>query len=124
MNTDNRTMKEILNIDTSGIKISCPLDKWFIELCGKTYAELTYDDTYRMLVQDIAVDIAVDKSLELLIDEPLCGIYDGQLLEKIVSGEFDLTGKEDQLRALYDALVRERCDDENVLNEIIKYIAE
>ncbi|MDO5577312.1 MAG: hypothetical protein Q4F84_09545, partial [Fibrobacter sp.] len=68
--------------------------------------------------------IAVDKSLELLIDEPLCGIYDGQLLEKIVSGEFDLTGKEDKLRALYDALVRERCDDENVLNEINKYIAE
>lgn len=76
-------LSKILEVNTSNLKKECPLDEWYINLVNKTYHDLTYTDVARMFSQDIHKNIAILRAFDLLKDDPLCGMFDGQILEQI-----------------------------------------
>ncbi|WP_196595780.1 contact-dependent growth inhibition system immunity protein [Pectinatus frisingensis] len=85
MYNNNETISKILNI-SGEIDQKCEMDKWYISLLGKTIGEIDVKDIYRMLRQDILMEIAVPKAFEMLQEDPLTGeMYDGQLLAMLYS---------------------------------------
>lgn len=85
MYSNNEKISKILNISEE-IDGKCEMDKWYISLLGKTIEEIDVKDIYRMLRQDILMEIAVPKAFEMLQEDPLTGeMYDGQLLEMLYS---------------------------------------
>lgn len=86
MYSSNETISEILNVKSEEIDIKCELDKWYVMLLNKTIEEINISDISRMLRQDILIEVAVNKSIEILNINPLAGeMYDGQLLELLYS---------------------------------------
>jgi hypothetical protein len=86
MYSSNERISKRLNVKSEEIDIKCELDKWFIALLNKTIGEINVNDIYRMLRQDILIEVAVNKSVEILKENPLEGeMYDGQLLELLYS---------------------------------------
>jgi hypothetical protein len=86
MYSSNETISKILNVKSEEIEIKCELDKWYATLLNKTVEEINVNDISRMLRQDILMEVAVNKSVEILNENPLAGeVYDGQLLELLYS---------------------------------------
>jgi|APHig6443717497_1056834.scaffolds.fasta_scaffold235489_1 hypothetical protein len=86
MYSSNEKISNILKVKSEEINIKCELDKWYISILNKTIEELNVNDVYRMLRQDILIEIAVDKAIKILEENPLEGeMYDGQLLELLYS---------------------------------------
>ncbi|MBE5958696.1 MAG: hypothetical protein E7254_07540 [Lachnospiraceae bacterium] len=79
-------IKNIKNINVSFLKNECKLDRWYAEMVEKTEEELSVNDLYHMLVQNVFLDIAIPRCWVELKKNPLVGEnYDGQFLEKIVN---------------------------------------
>ena len=86
MYSSKEKISNILKVKSEEINIKCELDKWYISILNKTIEELNVNDVYRMLRQDILIEIAVDKAIKILEENPLEGeMYDGQLLELLYS---------------------------------------
>lgn len=86
MYSSNEKISKIINVRSEEIDIKCELDKWYVELLNKRIEEITIKDISRMLRQDILIELAINKSLEFLEENPLAGeMYDGQLLELLYS---------------------------------------
>lgn len=76
-------MSELLNCDKNNITGNSPLDDWFRKLCDKQYIQLNYQDVTTMFNQNIGLEFAIYRAFELLSANPICGLYDWQLLELI-----------------------------------------
>lgn len=79
-----RNIKSLRNIyglkeDTSGFKSS--LVTWYNEVIKKTYADLDARDVSKMMRQNILREIAIDKAIEILQEDPfIWELYDGDVL--------------------------------------------
>jgi len=72
--------------DNSGYDSS--LIRWYNILIDKSYEQLDAIDVSKMIRQDILIEVARKKIVDLFMDDPFCGeSYDGGLLEVIVSQE-------------------------------------
>ena len=62
-----------------------PLELWYNELINKKIEDLSILDINRMLRQDVFMQLAMEKAMELLIKNPMEGeLYDGDLLYQVV----------------------------------------
>ncbi len=76
----NNTLKKVYNLEYDPSEY--PLPKWYNELIDKTYLEINVLDTSRMLTQEILVNVAIDKAIDLLHANPFEGYFaEGQILE-------------------------------------------
>ncbi len=77
---ENSTLKKVYNLEYDLSEFSLP--KWYNELIDKTYLEINVLDTCRMLTQEILVNVAIDKAIDFLNENPFEGYFwEGQLLE-------------------------------------------
>ena len=66
------------------------LEIWYNKLLEKTYSELTVADVLRMIRQEVFVEIALKKAIDILKNNPLVGeMYEGELLEKVLKEEIE-----------------------------------
>lgn len=89
----NKKMSELLNIRDDNDYCNCSLDVWFNNMIEKKYCELNCDDITKMLNQKIGLEYALLKAIDFLSDDPLCGLYDGHLLNLFLSQNFELLKK-------------------------------
>ncbi len=80
---DFKKMSELLNCNKIDIIGNSPLDDWLRKLCDKQYNQLDCQDVTTMFNQNIGIKFATYRAFELLSDNPICGLYDWQLLELI-----------------------------------------
>lgn len=118
-------LSEILNIKNKEIDIKSNLDKWYVTLLNKTMEEVDIKDISRMLRQDILIDLAVNKAVEILKENPLAGeMYDGQLLEILYSVDVNKYKETDKVK---DILIKinsnissfERMSDEDLKDYLV-----
>lgn len=76
---------KIKKLDLCSLNRNSPLDCWFFNLVQKDIVSLNDSDISCMLRQDIYLDIAVPKALEILAVEPFCGpLYNGQVMQNLI----------------------------------------
>ncbi len=86
-------------------KDSSSLEIWFNELLEKEESELTLLDVLRMLRQNIFLDLAVKKSIELLKNDIFCGeYYDGELFVTLLNLNSDLVLSNNEINKLCNKL--------------------
>lgn len=67
-----------------------PLQKWFNEVINKNYDELNLCDVLKMLRQKMFLELAVNKAIYFLLDDPFVGeLYEGQLFETLTELEYN-----------------------------------
>lgn len=77
-------IKEIYSI-SDNFELSDNLDKKYYSILNKEKNELNVSDVYFMLRQSILPDLARERNIELLLNNPLAGeMYEGQLLEILI----------------------------------------
>ena len=70
------------------------LEIWYNKILEKTYSELTIADVLRMIRQEVFIEIALKKAVDLLKDNPLAGeMYEGELLEKLLNEKIEIIKK-------------------------------
>ncbi|WP_054950855.1 contact-dependent growth inhibition system immunity protein [Numidum massiliense] len=58
------------------------LEKWYSTFIEKTVDDIDVNDVYRMIGQNVLIDLGVEKAIQFLKEDPLAGeLYDGQFLE-------------------------------------------
>ena len=81
-----RTLKELFNLKPDTSDYGSSLIKWYNNLINKTLEELDVADVSKMIRQDIMIDVAVDKSIDLIISNPYEGEFEsGDLIKTIIS---------------------------------------
>ena len=83
-----KTIKELfgLEYDTNPENNNYSLPTWFNKMIDKTPEELSEDDIGIMLRQDICFDLAFEKAIELLENNPLAGYqYEGEILSSLAN---------------------------------------
>ncbi|PFE01124.1 hypothetical protein COE15_17530 [Bacillus cereus] len=81
MDVKKSLLKEIYNIEAS-FEINSKFDNWYKKLLNKTIQELSLDDVYTMLRQNILLKLAIEQACIFIREDPSAGVmYDGQLLE-------------------------------------------
>lgn len=61
-----------------------PLQKWYNHLIDKKVSEIEVSDVLRMIRQNVFIDIAIQKAVNFLKENPFAGeMYEGELLEKM-----------------------------------------
>ena len=65
-------------------KFNSSLTEWYNQLINKTIDELEVEDVCKMIRQNIIIELATQKAIELFFDDPYDGfIYDGELLNAL-----------------------------------------
>ncbi|SCP99923.1 contact-dependent growth inhibition system immunity protein [Anaerobium acetethylicum] len=61
-----------------------PLQKWYNQLIDKKVSEIEVSDVLRMIRQNEFIDIAIQRAVKFLKENPFAGeMYEGELLEKM-----------------------------------------
>ena len=84
---NNKKIHELIHINLKDIKGESPLDIWFKNLCSKAFNQLDCYDVTTMFNQNIGIEVAALRAFSLLADDPICGLYDWQMLELIVENK-------------------------------------
>lgn len=81
---DERKIKDIYE-DSELDNAEYSLVKWHNEVINRTVGELTHADVARMLRQGMYIDVAMDKAIEMLKEDPYAGeLYTGELLASLL----------------------------------------
>lgn len=133
----NKPIKDVFkinfNLDEIPIDIRCSMHEWYNEMIQKTYYQLSVFDVTRMIIQKELLDVAVDRAIDYLSENPFEGQrYDGELLEllsdlkKYMSIERIqdirnlLINIQPQINS-FDWLSSEDCNEyTNIVNEFLK----
>ena len=85
------------------------MPEWYDKLINKFYSDLTLFDVTRMLMQNVYIDLAIEKAKDFLTENPLCGeYYDGHLLEIISHLDISYLEKD---RNFYKNLILKVCKE-------------
>ncbi|SDZ68861.1 hypothetical protein SAMN05421736_1417 [Evansella caseinilytica] len=97
-----KTIREIYQISESKSQSNYALDIWYNDVLNKSVSELGIVDLCRMIKQNVFIELAISKALELLKLNPLEGdVYDGQLLELLFKVDKDkIRGYEESLKEI------------------------
>jgi len=90
-----------LSYDNSGFDSG--LVNWYNRMIDKTLDELNVEDVSKMVRQDVLKEVALEKAIELFIEDPYDGEFtDGDLLALLISQNYktNSTGKIEQLKEL------------------------
>lgn len=79
-------IKEIYHINDNFPIEDDKYDKWLKSLLNKTENEITENDVYTMFCQHELEDLAIQKAIEFILEDPLAGeLEDGQFLEQLAN---------------------------------------
>ncbi len=79
-------IRDIYQLPKEEVQETYALDEWYNNLINKDSTELDIIDLSRMIRQNIFIELAIDKSIEVLKINSLEGdVYDGHLLELLFS---------------------------------------
>lgn len=82
---DEQKIKDIWGCSyiESGVELY-PLQKWYNQLIDKKVSEIEVSDVLRMIRQNEFIDIAIQRAVKFLKENPFAGeMYEGELLEKM-----------------------------------------
>lgn len=101
-----KSIKEVYNISLEDRETKYALEQWYSTFVEKSVDEIDITDICRMLGQDVLVELAVEKALEILKEDPLAGTsYDGQLMELLYSlDDIQLGRNEKMIEKLLDEI--------------------
>ena len=79
---ENRTIKQIYNLEYDDSEFNSGLIKWYNRLLDKTIIELDEIDVSKMIRQKILKDLAIGRAIEIFEENPVVGeMYEGDVLE-------------------------------------------
>ena len=82
------SLRELYGLEYDNSSFDSSLICWYNDLIDKSYEQLNVTDISKMIRQNILKQIAVDKAIDLFIDDPFCGeFFDGDLLGVITKDE-------------------------------------
>lgn len=81
-----KTISELYNVKEIKLnKNSTSLEIWFNSVIYKNITQITLSDVLRMIRQQLFLEIALEKAIELLKDNPFVGeYYSGELFEHLL----------------------------------------
>lgn len=81
-----KTISELYNVKEIKLnKNSTSLEIWFNSVIYKNIKQITLSDILRMIRQQLFLEIALEKAIELLKDNPFVGeYYSGELFEHLL----------------------------------------
>lgn len=83
-------IRDIYQLSQEQSQADYALNEWYNTLLNKDRTELDITDLCRMIQQNIFIEVAIDKAVEVLKHNPLEGdVYDGQLVEVLFSVDMD-----------------------------------
>lgn len=83
------SLKEVYNLSYDTSEFKSGLINWYNELIDKTYESLNIEDVNKMIRQDILKKVAMEKAIDLFLDNPFDGEYeDGDLLNLLLTLDF------------------------------------
>ncbi|MCL2086490.1 MAG: contact-dependent growth inhibition system immunity protein [Oscillospiraceae bacterium] len=95
-----KSLKEIYGLFYDDSGFNSGLIQWYNRLIDKSYETLDIIDVCKMFRQDILYDVALEKAIDLFLNDPYDGEYcDGGLLETLVSVDIS-TIKQDRIDKL------------------------
>ncbi len=85
-----KVLKDIYNLKEDETEFKSSLINWYNRMINKTYDELSVEDVSKMFRQNILINIATQKAIDLFIINPYDGeYYDGGLIEILVKMNFN-----------------------------------
>ncbi len=106
---ENNTLKKVYNLEYDPSEFSLP--KWYNELIDKTYLEINILDNCRMLTQEILVNVAIDKAIDLLYENPFEGYFgDGQLLELLLKQDIEELKLSGKYNLIKEIILKAECE--------------
>lgn len=81
-----KTISELYNVKEIKLnKNSTSLESWFNSVIYKNITQITLSDVLRMIRQQLFLEIALEKAIELLKNNPFVGeYYSGELFEHLL----------------------------------------
>lgn len=77
----NKKIKDVFDLKNNVQETRVGLVEWYNNLIEKSVSDLDISDVSKMLRQQILEEVAIDRALEMFINNPYCGdMWDGQLL--------------------------------------------
>lgn len=112
------------------------LERWYNEVIQKDITKIGISDVLRMFRQNLFIEVAVKRAIEMLKQNPMLGeMYDGELLEKICSEKImkylneykldiaDIIEKAEKRLIEYNWLIdKEKLEYCNYLKKIKKFV--
>jgi len=82
------SLKEMYGLIYDNSGYDSGLVRWYNDLIDKSYGQLDATDVSKMMHQNILMQVATERAIDLFINDPFCGeFYDGELLDVIISQE-------------------------------------
>lgn len=105
-------IKDIYHIRDDFPSTTEKYDIWLKKLLNKTEDEVDENDVYTMFSQHELVDLAIKKSIEFILNDPLAGeMWDGQFLELLAKEDIEQLQKyKTELRELSPS-INHKIDD-------------
>ena len=89
------TIREVYGLICDNSDLGSGLVNWYNHMIEKTLDELDTVDVAKMVRQDVLKEVALEKAIELFIDDPYDGEFsDGDLLSLIVSQNYKTSSME------------------------------
>lgn len=111
----SRTISEMYNCSyQQGETAHYALPKWYNTVIDKTPQEVNIADVLKMLPQKIFIEVALQRSIDILNDDPFAAeLWQGQLLEQILQSDipqavkykksiFEIIARAKKLNGTYD----------------------
>lgn len=118
------TLKELYNLQPDDSGLNTGLINWYNNVIDKTYDELDVADVAKMYRQGLMLDIAVERAIDLVLENPYDGEYnDGGLMELIATIDLNQVNceKTAQLKSMIEKVSGEYkmfdwCTDDDMNN--------
>ena len=103
-----KTIKEIANLsyDKSEENKEYSLTKWYNDLLDKIPDDISVEDVGLMLRQNVAVELGVNKAIEMIEENPVVGEkYEGEIVSALASLDEIPDGVKNKIRVLIPYII-------------------
>lgn len=118
------TLRELYNLQSDESGLNTGLTIWYNKVINKTYDQLDVTDVAKMYRQELLLDVAIERAIDLVLTNPYDGEYnDGGLMEFIATIDLNRVNCEKiaQLKLVIEKVSSEYtmfdwCTDEEMTN--------